>query len=196
MADKKIIANMSNRHAHLSRADMDVLFGPGSELTKLRDLMQPGQFACKETITVVGPKGKMENVRIIGPLRKATQVEISRTDTFVFKFAAEPPVRESGDLDGSAPVEIAGPKGKVTLKQGCILALRHLHMSPADAAAFGVADKQIVKVRAGIGTCRATVFENVVCRVSPQMALECHLDVDEGNACLLKNGDPVELIKE
>ena len=136
---------VSNRHIHLSTADLETLFGAGYELTPIKDLSQPGQFACKETLTIVGPSLRpIENVRVLGPVRKASQVEISRTDSFTLKV--KPPVRESGDIAGSAPVTIIGPKGVVTLKEGCIIANRHIHMSIDEGAAFGLTDGQYVDV--------------------------------------------------
>ena len=140
---------VSNRHIHLTREDMETLFGKGYELTPLKDLSQPGQFACKETCTLIGPSMRpIENVRILGPLRSGSQVEISKTDSFVLKV--KPPVRESGNTAGSAPITIVGPKGVLTLKEGCIIANRHIHMSPADAARFGVKDGDTVDVDAAI----------------------------------------------
>ena len=128
---------VSNRHIHLTRADADTLFGKGYELTPLKDLSQPGQYACKEVLTIIGPSLRpIENVRVLGPLRSKTQVEISRTDSFTLKV--KPPVRESGNVAGSAGLTIVGPKGVVTIPEGCIIANRHIHMSPADGAAFGV----------------------------------------------------------
>jgi len=192
--DKFIVANISNRHVHLNESDFIELFGEGAKLKSIRDLVQPGQFACRERVTIVGPGGKIDNVRIIGPIRKYTQVEISRTDSYILKFSQPPLVRDSGNLAGSSPVTIIGPKSKVSLKEGCIIAKRHIHFTPQDAERFCIKDKQIVSVRAGIGTDRTVIFEEVLCRVGEKMALECHLDTDEANACGLKNGDKVEII--
>ena len=140
-----IPAGVSNRHIHLTASDVEVLFGKGYELTPMKDLSQPGQFACKETLTIVGPSMRpIEKVRVLGPLRSKTQVEISRTDSYTLKVKA--PVRESGDVAGSAPLAIIGPKGILTIKEGCIIANRHIHMSPADAAQFGVKDGDTVTV--------------------------------------------------
>jgi len=195
MADRSkypITANISNRHLHVSERDLQILFGEGYKLTNIRDLIQPGQFACKETVTIATLRNKMEKVRIIGPTRKQTQVEISKTDSFL--FGLNPPTRESGKLADSSPITIIGPKGKVDLTEGCIIAKRHVHLLPSDAEPLGIKDLDIVQVRVGIGTGRETIFGDVVCRVTPTSALECHLDTDEANACLLKNGDKIFIL--
>ena len=143
--DGDIPVGVSNRHIHLTQEHLDILFGQGYELTKLKDLSQPGQYACKEQLTLIGPSLRaIEGVRVLGPLRKKSQVEISKTDSFTLKVKA--PVRESGDVAGSAPITIVGPKGIVQLKEGCILANRHIHMSPSDAERFGVKDGDYVAV--------------------------------------------------
>lgn len=188
---KPILVGVSNRHLHLSAADLETLFGPGAQLTPIKDLGQPGQYACDETVTLSGPKGSIERVRVLGPVRSRTQVEVSLTDAY--RLGIRPPVRESGDLAGSAPIIIAGPCGRVDLQEGAILAWRHIHMHTDDAAAYGVKDGDVVKVR--VGGDRATVFENVIIRVSDTYALEMHVDTDEANAALLQNGQAVELIK-
>jgi len=183
---------ISNRHIHLSRADVDTLFGEGYSLTHLKDLSQPGQFACKETLTIVGPSLRpIENVRVLGPERKASQVEISKTDSFVLKV--KPPVRESGKIEGSAPITIIGPRGVVTLKEGCIIANRHIHMAPEDGAFYGVKDGDYVTVDAE-GT-RRTRFYDVQVRVSEAFRLEMHLDTDDANAVGLSNGSKVKIVK-
>ena len=134
---------VSNRHIHLTKEHVEILFGKGYQLTKLKELSQPGQYACKEQLTIIGPSMRsIEGVRVLGPERKRSQVEISRTDSFVLKV--KPPVRESGDLDGSAPVTIVGPKGIVTLNEGCIIANRHIHMSEEEGKAFGVVDGELI----------------------------------------------------
>ncbi|KGG80439.1 propanediol utilization protein [Caloranaerobacter azorensis H53214] len=189
---KELPIALSNRHVHLSKEHIDKLFGEGYELTKMKDLSQPGQFAAEEKIDVVGPKGTLKGVRVLGPARGSTQVEISLTDGF--KLGVVPPVRNSGDLAGSPGVKLVGPKGEVELKEGVIAAARHIHMHTDDAKEFGVKDKDIVKVR--VRGQRGLIFENVLVRVSPNYALEMHVDVDEGNAAGVKNGDMVELIKE
>lgn len=186
----KIIANISNRHVHLAPAELEKLFGPGYKLTKTKDLMQPGEHACDETVKIKGPKGEIDKVRVLGPLRTATQVEISMGDSI--RIGAAAPVRSSGDVKGSAPVTVTGPKGTVDLAEGLIVAKRHVHMTPADAAVFGVKDNDIVSVRCG-GP-RGLVFNNVTARVSDKMALECHLDIEEANAAGVRNGDLVEIV--
>lgn len=187
-----IPVGVSNRHIHLTREDCNTLFGEGYELTPMKDLSQPGQFACKETLTIVGPSLRpIENVRVLGPLRSHSQVEISRTDSYTLKV--KPPVRESGDIAGSASITIIGPKGVLTLKEGCIIANRHIHMSPADGARFGVKDGDTVTVDAD--TDRRTRFFDVQIRVSDKFRLEMHLDTDDANAAALGNGSKVHIVK-
>lgn len=183
---------VSNRHIHLSTADLETLFGAGYELTPIKDLSQPGQFACKETLTIIGPSLRpIENVRVLGPVRKASQVEISRTDSFTLKV--KPPVRESGDIAGSAPVTIIGPKGVVTLKEGCIIANRHIHMSLDEGAAFGLTDGQYVDVE--VNGERRTKFYDVQVRVHKDFRLEMHIDTDDANAAGIGNGAKVKIVK-
>ena len=183
---------VSNRHIHLSTADLETLFGAGYELTPIKDLSQPGQFACKETLTIVGPSLRpIENVRVLGPVRKASQVEISRTDSFTLKV--KPPVRESGDIAGSAPVTIIGPKGVVTLKEGCIIANRHIHMSTDEGAQFGLTDGQYVDVE--VNGERRTKFYDVQVRVHKDFRLEMHIDTDDANAAGIGNGAKVKIVK-
>lgn len=188
-----IPAGISNRHVHLSKEDLEALFGEGYELTPIKDLGQPGQYAAQECVTIVGPKGAIEKVRVLGPVRSKTQVEISRTDAF--KLGLNPPVRDSGDLDGTPGIVIVGPKGAVIKSEGVILAKRHIHMTPQDAETYGVKDKDIVKVLVDQGD-RKLIFDDVLVRVSPKYALEFHVDTDEGNAALLKNGDLVWMVEE
>ncbi len=184
---------VSNRHIHLSHEDVETLFGKGYALTHMKDLSQPGQYACKETLTIVGPSLRpIEKVRVLGPERSASQVEISATDSFVLKV--KPPVRESGNLEGSAPITIIGPCGVVTLREGCIVANRHIHMSPADGERFGVKDGDTVTVDA-VGK-RRTRFYDVQVRVSPKFSLEMHIDTDDANAVGLANGSLVNVVKE
>lgn len=184
---------VSNRHIHLSHEDVERLFGAGYTLTPLKDLSQPGQYACKETLTIIGPSLRpIENVRVLGPERRASQVEISCTDSFTLKV--KPPVRESGKLDGSAPITIVGPRGTVTLKEGCIIANRHIHMSPADGEHFGVRDGDTVTVDA-VGK-RRTRFYDVQVRVHKDFRLEMHIDTDDANAVGLGNGSTVTVVKE
>ncbi len=183
-----IPVGVSNRHVHLNRADMDVLFGVGSELTPIKDLRQPGQFACAEQLTIRGPKGELKGVRVLGPLRNETQVEISVTDGFLLGIPA--PVRESGHLDGTPGIELMGPRGTIKKKSGVIAALRHIHMTPQDAVRFGVSDEDIVSVDIGSGI-RSATLHGVLVRVSDRYALEMHLDIDEANAVGAKNNDYV-----
>jgi len=191
MSEKMIPVGLSNKHIHLSKEHLDILFGEGYELTKFKDLSQPGQYAANEKVDVVGPKGTLKGIRILGPTRKETQVEISLTDSFV--LGVNPPVRDSGDLIDSPGAKIVGPKGEVVIEKGVIAASRHIHMHTSDAENFGVVDKEVVSVR--VGGKRGLVFDNVIARVNPEYALELHLDIDEGNAAGLKNGATVELVK-
>ena len=183
---------VSNRHIHLSKADLETLFGAGYELTPIKDLSQPGQFACKEQLTIIGPSLRpIEGVRVLGPVRKESQVEISRTDSFTLKV--KPPVRESGDIKGSAPITIVGPKGIVTLKEGCIIANRHIHMSDEEGKMFGLNDGDYVTVE--IDGERRTTFYDVQVRVNKAFRLEMHIDTDDANAAGLKNGSKVSIVK-
>ncbi len=189
----EIPVGISNRHIHLNREDLETLFGAGYELTPIKDLSQPGQYACKETLTLVGPSMRsIEGVRVLGPLRKSSQVEISVTDSFVLKV--KPPVRESGKTAGSAPVTIIGPKGIVQLKEGCIIANRHIHMSPDDAAKFNVKDGDYIDVDAFSGTKKTRWFD-VQVRVHKDFRLEMHVDTDDANAVGFKNGSTVTVAK-
>ncbi|MBO5347988.1 MAG: phosphate propanoyltransferase [Lachnospiraceae bacterium] len=182
---------VSNRHIHLSQEHVEALFGPGYQLTKKKELMG-GQFACNECCTIVGLKLRaIENVRVLGPARKSTQVEISSTDAR--KLGINVPIRESGDVKGSAPIAIVGPKGAVYCNEGCIVAARHIHMSPADAAACGVNDGDYVSVK--VENERGTTFNNVKIRVDESFTLEMHIDTDEANASEIKQGDKVVVIK-
>ena len=191
--DAGIPVGISNRHIHLSKADLETLFGAGYELTPIKDLSQPGQYACKETLTLIGPSMRpIENVRVLGPVRKASQVEISLTDSFVLKV--KPPVRESGDIAGSAPITIVGPKGLVVLKEGCIIANRHIHMHTSDAVKYGVKDGDYIDVDALQGT-RKTRWYGVQVRVRDDFALEMHVDTDDANAVGYKNGYKVTVVK-
>lgn len=193
-ASNEIPVGISNRHIHLTKEDMETLFGKDYELTPIKDLSQPGQYACKETLTLIGPSMRaIEGVRVLGPLRKKSQVEISVTDSFVLKV--KPPVRESGKTEGSAPITIIGPKGIVNLKEGCIIANRHIHMSPDDAARFGVNDGDYINVDAFSGTKRTRWFD-VQIRVNENFRLEMHVDTDDANAVGFKNGSTVVPVKD
>ncbi|CUH94254.1 Phosphate propanoyltransferase [Propionispora sp. 2/2-37] len=189
--DKKIPVGISARHVHITREHLDILYGPGYQLTFKKALGQPGQFAAEEVVDLVSEKGTFPKVRILGPERKQSQVEISLSDALKLKIA--PPVRDSGDINGSAPIRLVGPKGQLELREGVIVAARHIHMTPADAAEFGVEDRQIVKVKCE-GT-RGLIFDNVLIRVSEQSLLEMHVDTDEGNAAMIKTGDFITIIK-
>lgn len=185
--DFKIPVGVSNRHVHVSQEDLEVLFGKGYELTKKSVLKQPGQYASNETVTIRGPKGEFERVRILGPVRAKSQVEISKTDSF--RLGIKPPIRESGKLDGTPGIEIIGPKGKIVLSYGAIIAFRHIHMTPEQALAMGLRDNEIVDVET-FGE-RKGIFGDVLVRVSYKSALEMHVDVDEANAFSLNNNDYV-----
>lgn len=188
----KIPVSISARHIHLNREALDILYGEGYELTVFRELSQPGQYASNEQLNIVGPKGMFSNVRILGPLRKDNQVEISMTDAR--KLGINPPVRSSGDIAGSAPIILIGPCGSVTLKEGCIVAERHIHMSPADAEYYGVSDMENVMVK--VHNQKGGVLDNVTVRVRDDFELDMHIDTDDANAFLIKNSDWVELIKK
>jgi acetate kinase len=175
---------VSAHHVHLSEDHIAILFGAGYALTKFHDLSQPGQFACNETVNLIGPKGRIERVRILGPARKATQVEIAMTEQF--KLGISAPIRESGDIAGSPGITIEGPKGTVTVEQGVICALRHVHMSPEEALRYGLFDKDFVRIR--IEGDRELIFGDVLIRVNPQYRLAMHIDTDEGNAADIKTG--------
>ncbi|MEA4882227.1 MAG: phosphate propanoyltransferase [Clostridia bacterium] len=191
MSDRLVPVGISSKHLHVSREDLATLFGPGHELTVKKDLSQKGQYAAEETVTLIGPKGSFTGIRILGPCRKQTQVELSRTDCF--RLGITPPVRDSGDLAGSPSVRIVGPAGEVTIPCGVILAKRHIHMTPAEACELGVANGDIVMVRADGD--RALTFDQVLIRVHDTFTWEMHLDTDEANAASLKNGDMVTIIK-
>ncbi|MDD3659799.1 MAG: phosphate propanoyltransferase [Lachnospiraceae bacterium] len=182
---------VSARHIHLTQTDVETLFGEGYQLTKKKELMG-GQFASNETVTIVGLKLRaIENVRILGPVRKASQIEISATDGL--KLGVKAPVRESGDIKGSAPMAVVGPKGVIYLKEGCIIAKRHIHMSPQDAKMAGVTNGQTVSVRSNNE--RGSIFDQVTVRVDPSYTLEMHIDTDEANAASIKTGDSVAILK-
>ena len=175
---KNFLVETSARHVHLTKEDVETLFGAGYQLTNKKDLSQPGQFACEEKVTIVGPKGSIK-ASILGPTRPASQVELSLTDARTAGLVCVP-VRESGDVAGSVACKIVGPCGEVELSEGVIVAKRHIHMTPADAAELGVSDKEIVEVR--LNTARPLTFGDVVVRVSEKFALAMHIDTDEANA--------------
>lgn len=190
-AQDQIPINVSVRHIHLSRAHVDQLFGAGHQLTPRADLSQPGQFACEETVALIGPKGSIEKVRVLGPERGDTQVEISRTDEFTLGIDA--PIVPSGKIEGTPGITLRGAAGTIELERGVIQAQRHIHMAPEDAARFSVSDKDWVMVR--VGGERGIIFDDVLVRVSPKYKLDMHLDADEGNAADLGPGSHGLLIK-
>jgi putative phosphotransacetylase len=191
-AENGIPIGVSNRHIHLSRNDLETLFGKGYELTPIKDLSQPGQYACKEQLTIVGPSMRpIENVRVLGPVRKASQVEISMTDSYILKV--KPPVRESGKIKDSAPIRIVGPKGIVELNEGCIIANRHIHMSPDEARVFGLSDGDYVDI--DVNGKRKTRWFDVQVRVDKDFRLEMHVDTDDANSAGIGNGFIVTIAK-
>lgn len=181
-----IPVSISARHAHLSQETIDKLFGPGYRLHVRNPLSQPGQFAAQETITLVGPRGRLERVRVLGPPRDEDQIEISRSDEIALGLDA--PLRVSGDLTGTPGITLVGPAGQITLDKGVVCAARHIHMNPADAKRFGVHDRQRVRVSLDTDG-RDLEFGDVVVRVSPDYRLELHVDTDEGNAAGIRPGD-------
>jgi putative phosphotransacetylase len=184
-------AAISNRHIHLSKKDADILFGPGHKFCTLKNLSQPGQYACKETVTLIGLKGIIEKVRVLGPVRPETQVEISMTDSF--KLGVNALVRDSGDITGTPGINIAGPYGTVRIDKGVIVARRHLHMHTDEARACMLKDRELVDVYAA--GARPLVFRDVLVRVSDRFSTELHVDTDEGNCGAIKNGDTCCVIK-
>ena len=182
----------SGRHVHLSRKELDALFGTGYELTKAKDLSQPGQYASKERLTVVGPKGAFHNVVILGPVRKESQVEVSLTDCL--QLGVKAPIRESGDIEGTPGIVLVNGVKSVSLDKGLIVAKRHVHMTPEDAEKLGVKNHDIVKVK--VEGARPLIFDDVVIRVSPKFATYMHIDYDEANACGFSKGIRGRIIKD
>lgn len=182
----------SGRHVHLSRKELDALFGTGYELTKAKDLSQPGQYASKERLTVVGPKGAYHNVVILGPVRKESQVEVSLTDCL--QLGVKAPIRESGDIEGTPGIVLVNGDKSVSLDKGLIVAKRHVHMTPEDAEKLGVKNHDIVKVK--VEGARTLIFDDVVIRVSPKFATYMHIDYDEANACGFSKGIRGRIIKD
>ena len=176
---KNFIVETSARHVHVTQEHLEILFGKGAALTKKKDLSQPGQFACEERVTIIGPKKELKGVSILGPVRNATQVELSATDARSIGIAA--PIRESGDIVGSGACKIVGPEGEVEISEGVIVAKRHIHLTPADAEELGVKDKQVVCVKINTPE-RKAILGDVVCRVSENFARAMHIDTDESNA--------------
>ena len=191
-APNRVPLGISNKHLHLTQEDVETLFGKGHQLTNLKDVKQPGQFACEETVKIVGPKGEFPKVRVLGPARPKTQIEMSLTDARSLGIKA--PIRESGKLDGTPGVKLVGPCGEVALENGVMIALRHIHMTPEIADALGLKDKDCVGVEtSGL---RPLLFRDVLVRVSPDFAYEMHLDTDEANAAGLSNGDLLKVLKK
>jgi putative phosphotransacetylase len=188
----KFMVETSARHVHLSPEDLVTLFGEGYELTKKKDLSQPGQYACEERVTIVGPKKELKGVSVLGPVRKQTQVELSMTDARSIGIAA--PVRESGDLTGSGACKVIGPKGEIEISEGVIVAKRHIHATVADAKALGVENGDIVSVKIDSDG-RSLVFGDVVVRVSDSYALAMHIDTDESNAAACPRDAEGEIVK-
>lgn len=186
----KVPVGLSNKHLHLSQEDLEALFGKEYELTPYKALKQPGQYAAEEKVDIVGPKGAIKGVRILGPVRKETQVELAITDARDIGVTA--PVKESGKLEGTPGIKLVGPAGEIEIDHGVIIALRHVHLSAEQAKEAGVQDKQMISVR--FGGERGVVFDNVLVRAGDGHEAEIHLDTDEGNAAGLKNGDLGELI--
>ena len=183
-APPPVLVEVSAHHIHLTQEHVEALFGPGHTLTRRSDLSQPGQYACEEQLAIVGPKGRIERVRVLGPARPYTQIEIAMTEQF--KLGIHPPVRESGDLDDTPGCTLEGPAGSLAIGRGVICALRHIHMTPADALRYGVKDKSFVRVR--IDGDRELVFGDVLVRVSPNYSLAMHIDTDEANAAGIATG--------
>jgi putative phosphotransacetylase len=186
----KVPVGISARHIHITLQHLEALFGENAQLTHYVDLYQPGNFAAKETVTIVGPRGAIERVRILGPLREYTQVELARTDAI--RLGLDPPVRDSGDLEDAAPITIVGPQGSIFLEHGAIIPARHIHMSNEDADKMGLTPQDVVRVR--VPGERALTFDNVRLKIGENLLLQMHLDTDEGNAAGLQGGEAVEII--
>ncbi len=190
MKNKLPIA-MSNKHVHLSQEDLEILFGKDYKLTKKKDLSQPGQFAAEEKVELIGPKNTIKGVRVLGPVRSATQIEVSISDAFT--LGIEPIIRNSGDIENTPGVKVVGPKGEIELEKGVIIAARHIHMHTDEIKEFGLNNGDIVSVK--VDGVRGLVFDNVLVRSGEGHRLEMHVDMEEGNAAGVKNGDMVEVIK-
>lgn len=191
-SERAVPIGISNRHTHFTKEDFKALFGADAEPCTHKAINQPGQFACKELVTIEGPRGSIKDVRMIGPYRKYTQIEVSMADAR--KLGIEPPIRDSGKLDNTPGIKLIGPNGTVTVKNGVIMSKRHIHFHTKDAEAMKVKDGQEVRILCGRGTEREAIYERVLCRVSDQFALELHLDVEEANAAGMKNGDKAYIV--
>lgn len=186
----KVSIGVSNRHVHLTKNHLYILFGENYELEKVRDINQPGQFAAKEMVTLVTEKGSIENVRVLGPIRPYTQVEISKTDAY--KLGINPPVRDSGDVEGSSPISIVGPCGRIDLEEGCILATRHIHITPKQMELYELEGKTVVDVL--LPGEKGGILHNVSLKVSEESYFELHIDTDDANAHLVTSSDFAEII--
>ncbi len=187
----EIPVGVSNRHVHLSQKDLESLFGADYSLTKLKDLSQPGQYACKELVTICGPKGAIEKVRILGPVRSKTQVEVLNGDCI--KLGAASNVRLSGDLSRTPGITLVGPKGSVQIEEGLVVAQRHIHMTPEDAKNLGVCDGDIVSIK--FDDLRGGIYSNVAIRANDASKLECHLDIEEANAMGINSKSKITIVK-
>lgn len=187
----EIPVGVSNRHVHLSQRDLNILFGEGYQMTKMKDLSQPGQYACKETLTICGGKGAIEKVRILGPTRSKTQVEVLAGDCF--KLGVVSHTRLSGDLHKTPGITLIGPKGSVQLEEGLIVAQRHIHMTPEDAKSLGVVDGQVVSIK--FDDLRGGIYSNVAIRANGDSKLECHIDTEEANAMNISSSSKINIIK-
>lgn len=188
----KVSVGISNHHVHLKQHDLEILFGKDYVLEKIKDLNQPGEYASSATVTIKTNKGLIENVRVLGPTRAYTQVEISKTDAY--KLGIEPPVRSSGDIGNSASVMLIGPNGSIDLNEGCIIASRHIHLTEEHMDLYGLTGKK--KVSVYVDGVKGGVLHNVELKVSDKAYFELHIDMDDANAHLLKNGDIVDIIEE
>lgn len=187
----EVPVGISNRHIHLSKEDLEILFGKGYELTNFKELSQPGQYACKETVILCGPKGSIEKVRVLGPVRPKTQVEVLAGDCI--KLGAPASVKLSGDLAGTPGITLVGPKGSVQIKEGLVVAQRHIHMTTADAKNLGVCDGEIVSIK--VEGLRGGVYSNVAIRATDSSKLECHLDIEEANAMGINSKSKITIVK-
>lgn len=186
----KVNIGVSNRHVHLCQNDLEILFGKDYELTIKKNLVQPGEFASNSIVNIKTEKDIIQNVRVLGPIRNYTQVEISKTDAY--KLGINPPVRDSGDLEGSSSVTIIGPCGSITLEKGCIIATRHIHLTPDDVIKYGL--EGLTKVKVKIEGEKGGILDNVHLKISPNYKFEMHIDTDDANANLIKTGDIGEII--
>ena len=186
----KVSIGVSNRHVHLTKNDLEILFGKDFKLEKRNDLNQPGQYASNSVVTIKSDKSSIDNVRVLGPVRDYTQVEISKTDAF--KLGINPPIRNSGDLNGSSPITIVGPKGTLDLQFGCIIATRHIHILPSQVKMYNLDNKEKVNVK--LNGEKGGIITNVYLKVSDEAFFELHLDTDDANAHLINNGDIGEII--